>query len=79
VGCKPNDVSRGSRCLSRRASPHDTNVSFYPLAEQELNDAAQYHELESAGLGAAFLTEVQRCCAGIVEYPKLVRLPQVLR
>ena len=28
-------------------------VSFHPLAEQELNDAAQYDERESPGLGAA--------------------------
>lgn len=46
------------------------NVSFNPLAEQELNDAARYYQLESPGLGAAFLTEVQRCCDGIVEYPE---------
>ena len=46
------------------------NVSFHPLAEQELNDAAQYYELESPGLGDAFLLEVQRCCDGIVEYPE---------
>lgn len=45
------------------------NVSFSPLADQELNDAAQYYKLESPGLGAAFLTEVQRCCDAIVEYP----------
>lgn len=45
------------------------NISFNPLAEQELNDAAQYYELESTGLGAALLTEVQRCCDGIVEHP----------
>jgi plasmid stabilization system protein ParE len=45
------------------------NVSFHPLAERELNDAAQYYESNGAGLGAAFLTEVQRCCDGIVEYP----------
>ena len=46
------------------------NVSFNPLAEQELNDAAQYYDLESPGLGAAFLTEVQRSCKAITEYPK---------
>jgi len=46
------------------------NVSFHPLAERELNDAAQYYESNGAGLGAAFLTEVQRCCDGIVEYPR---------
>ena len=45
------------------------NVSFNPLADQELNDAAQYYELESPGLGVAFLIEVQRCCDAIVEYP----------
>jgi toxin ParE1/3/4 len=45
------------------------NVSFHPLAERELNDAAQYYELKSVGLGAAFLTEVQRCCDLIVEHP----------
>ncbi len=45
-------------------------VSFNPLAEQELNDAAQYYELESAGLGAAFLNEVERCCDSIVEHPE---------
>ena len=45
------------------------NVSFNPLAEQELNDAAQYYEIESQGLGAAFLAEVRRCCEGIVQYP----------
>ena len=38
------------------------------LADQELNDAAQYYELESPGLGVAFLIEVQRCCDEIVEY-----------
>jgi plasmid stabilization system protein ParE len=46
------------------------NVSFNPLAEQELYDAAQYYELESPGLGDAFLEEAQRCCDGIVEYPE---------
>ncbi len=46
------------------------NVSFNPLAEQELNDAARYYELESPGLGNAFLTEAQRCCDEIVEYPE---------
>ena len=45
------------------------NVSFHPLAERELNDAAEYYESNGAGLGAAFLTEVQRCCEGMFEYP----------
>lgn len=46
------------------------NVSFHPLAEQELNDAARYYDLESSGLGAAFLAETQRCCDAIIEYPE---------
>jgi plasmid stabilization system protein ParE len=45
------------------------NVSFHPLAEREPNDAAQCYESNGAGLGAAFLTEVQRSWDGIVEYP----------
>ena len=45
------------------------SVSFHPLAERELNDAAQYYERESPGLGAAFLAEAQRCCDSILEYP----------
>ena len=50
------------------------NVSFNPLAEQELNDTARYYEIESPGLGATFLTEVQRCCDAIVEYPDAGRV-----
>ena len=45
-------------------------VSFHPLAERELNDAAQYYEMESPRLGDAFLDEVERCCASIVAHPE---------
>lgn len=45
-------------------------LSFNPIARQELNDAAQYYELESPGLGAAFLAQVERCCASIAEHPE---------
>ena len=34
-------------------------VSFHPLAERELNDAAQYYEMESRDLGSAFLAEIE--------------------
>ena len=44
-------------------------VSFHALAERELNDAALYYERESAGLGDAFLTEVERSCAAVLEHP----------
>jgi hypothetical protein len=33
---------------------------FHRLAEHELNEAAQYYDLEDPGLGAAFLEEVDR-------------------
>lgn len=46
------------------------NVSFHLLAERELNDAAQYYELKSPGLGAAFLTEVESCCDAILAHPE---------
>jgi hypothetical protein len=44
------------------------SVSFNLLAERELNDAAQYYELESPGLGAAFLAE--SCCNAILVHPE---------
>jgi hypothetical protein len=44
--------------------------SFNPLAERELNDAAQYYELESPGLGTAFLSEVEHSWNGITEHPE---------
>ena len=44
-------------------------VSFNELAERELNEAAQYYELEQPGLGVAFLLEARRCTQAIVEHP----------
>ena len=41
-------------------------VSFHDLATLELNEAAQYYENESAGLGQSFITEVERCTEEIV-------------
>ena len=45
-------------------------ISFNPLAERELNDAVQYYELESPGLGASFLSEVEHSCNRITEHPE---------
>jgi len=45
-------------------------VTFNELAERELNDAARYYELEQAGLGAAFITEVLRCTEAIADHPE---------
>ena len=45
-------------------------VSFHELGKVELNEAAQYYERESPGLGKAFVTEVERCADAIVRYPE---------
>ena len=45
-------------------------ISFNPLAERELNDAAQYYELESPSLGTSFLAEVEHSCKRITEHPE---------
>jgi plasmid stabilization system protein ParE len=44
-------------------------LSFNPLEERELNDAAQYYEVETPGLGLAFISEVERACERILEWP----------
>jgi len=36
---------------------------------RELNDAAQYYEQEQAGLGAAFIADVQRCTDAVAAHP----------
>ena len=45
-------------------------VSFHRLAELELNEAADYYELERHGLGARFLREVNHCIDLIVKHPQ---------
>jgi len=45
-------------------------IVYHALAELELNDAAQYYEHECHGLGAALLTEVQRCSELIADHPE---------
>jgi plasmid stabilization system protein ParE len=44
-------------------------ATFNELAEAEFNDAIAYYETEQVGLGTAFLEEVRRLTAAIVEYP----------
>lgn len=45
-------------------------VSYHRLARRELNEAAQYYESESSGLGAAFLDEVEHCTQAIANFPE---------
>lgn len=51
-------------------------TTFNELAEAELNDGIRYYENEQPGLGAAFLADVQRCSAGILEFPEAGRVAQ---
>ena len=45
-------------------------ASFHDLAKVELNEAAQYYDRDSPGLGAAFVAEVEGCTAAILEHPE---------
>ncbi len=45
-------------------------VSFHPLAEQELNEAASYYDAASPGLGATFLNEVEHAIKQMLEHPE---------
>jgi plasmid stabilization system protein ParE len=45
-------------------------VIFSKYAQQELNDAARYYELEYEGLGRRFKEEVKKAAIRISEYPK---------
>jgi plasmid stabilization system protein ParE len=45
-------------------------VSYHRLAQRELNEAAQFYDSESPGLGSAFLDEIERCTQAIVNFPE---------
>lgn len=49
-------------------------VSFHRLAQREIEEAVQFYNLESPGLGAAFLDEVERCTHAILQYPEAGQL-----
>lgn len=43
---------------------------LHPIAEEEMNEAAQFYEKRLSGLGDEFLDEFERCAARIVSYPE---------
>jgi len=43
---------------------------LHRLADRELNEAAQYYDLEKPGLGSSFLREVDRCLRSIEKHPE---------
>jgi len=51
-----------------------TPVEYHPLAEQELTAAALYYEERAAGLGADFLTEIERTESFLTQFPVAGRI-----
>lgn len=49
---------------------------LHRLAERELNEAARYYELESTGLGLAFVEEIERCLQRIADDPEAAAVLQ---
>jgi plasmid stabilization system protein ParE len=49
-------------------------VSFHPAAEDELNEAADFYDLESPGLGAAFINDIQKAIEDISQFPEAAPL-----
>lgn len=45
-------------------------ITFHKLAEQELNDAADYYNSKSEGLGDIFLNELQSSVNHIRQFPE---------
>ena len=44
-------------------------ISIHEIAESEINEAADFYDLESPGLGNVFIDEIQRALQRIVEFP----------
>jgi hypothetical protein len=47
------------------------NIRFHQGAAQELREAARYDELQVAGLGLAFIADVERTTTRILENPAI--------
>ena len=46
------------------------SLRFHPAAQRELDEAAAYYEAESAGLGGAFLDELEHALRQILAFPE---------
>jgi plasmid stabilization system protein ParE len=44
-------------------------LSIHEVAEAEINEAADFYDQESPGLGSVFLDEIQRAFQRIVDFP----------
>jgi len=45
--------------------------TIHEMAEVEVNEAADFYDLENSGLGNVFLDEVERAIRAISQYPKV--------
>jgi toxin ParE1/3/4 len=45
-------------------------LRFHPVAQDELDQAADFYDLESPGLGSTFLDAVERALLQVCDYPK---------
>jgi toxin ParE1/3/4 len=43
--------------------------SIHEVAESEINEAADFYDLESPGLGSVFIEEVERAIESITHFP----------
>jgi len=46
------------------------SIFFDPAAERELEEAADFYDLESAGLGTEFLEAVHVALTGLLDFPE---------
>jgi hypothetical protein len=44
-------------------------IAIHQIAEAEINEAADFCDLESPGLGSVFIDEIQRALQSIGEFP----------
>jgi plasmid stabilization system protein ParE len=51
-------------------------ISIHEVAEAEINEAADFYDIESPGLGSAFIDEIQRAIKSISEFPEAAPLVQ---
>jgi len=50
--------------------------SIHEAAEAEINEAADFYDLESPGLGTAFINEIERSIEIITRFPEIAPLIQ---
>lgn len=50
------------------------SASFHPLADMEMNEAAEYYETREVGLGNAFIDEIERAINSIRQHPESAKI-----